>query len=204
MHIDFASLSPDQAYHIMTQTITPRPVAWILTANEDATYNLAPFSFFNAVCSNPPLVMFSVGKKSDGSIKDTRHNILKNKQLVIHIPSVAQAAAVTETARTLAYGESELAHIEHALVNEAGWPLPRLADAPVAMLAEFSEVHELGPNKQAVFYCQIKAVHVQDEAVQEDAKGRLKIDAATVQPLARLGGAEYASFGEVFKIDRPA
>lgn len=204
MHIDFANLSPDQAYHIMTQTIIPRPVAWILTANETSGYNLAPFSFFNAICSNPPLVMFSAGKKPDGTLKDTRYNLSQNKQLVIHIPSVSQAEEVTETARTLEYGDSELYKIRHPLVNEPGWDLPRLEHAPVAMLAELSDLHEVGPNQQAVFYCEIKAVYVQDHLVHLDEKGRTHIDAAAMQPLARLGGGEYATFGEVFKLNRPA
>lgn len=172
MRIDFDSLAPDQAYHIMTQTIIPRPIAWVLTANETSGYNLAPFSFFNAICSNPPLVIMSMGKKPDGSLKDTRHNLITNKNLVIHIPNVDQAEEVTETARTLDYGDSELYKIRHPLVNEPGWELPRLENAPVAMLAELSDLHEVGPNKQAVFYCQIKELYVRDDLAQQDEKGR--------------------------------
>ena len=204
MRIDFDTLSPNQAYHLMTQTIIPRPVAWVLTANETSGYNLAPFSFFNAICSNPPLVMFSAGKKPDGTLKDTRHNLGQSKQLVIHVPSVDQAEEVTETARTLDYGDSELYKIRHPLVNEPDWDLPRLENAPVAMLAELTDLHEVGPNQQAIFYCEIKALYVRDDLVEEDAKGRTRIDAAKMQPLARLGGGEYATFGEVFKLDRPA
>ena len=75
MDIDLAALGPAQVYGLMTQTLIPRPIAWVLSENSDGGLNLAPFSYFNAVCSSPPLVMISVGKKPDGSFKDTRVNI---------------------------------------------------------------------------------------------------------------------------------
>ncbi|WP_028300022.1 flavin reductase family protein [Oceanospirillum beijerinckii] len=203
MRIDISALSANNVYHLMTQSIIPRPVAWVLTANKGPGYNLAPFSYFNALSSEPPLVMLSMGKKPDGSLKDTRSNILNTKQLVIHIPNTAQAAEVTESARTLEYGDSELEHIDHPLVQEEGWPLPRLQDAPIAMLAELYELHELGPNKQAVIYCEIKEFFIQDECVIKEENNRINIDATAVDALARLGGGEYASLGEVFKIERP-
>ena len=203
MRIDLSVLSSTKIYHLMTQSIIPRPVAWVLTANEGTGYNLAPFSYFNALCSNPPLVMLSIGKKPDGDLKDTRNNILNHKQLVIHIPNTTQAAEVTESARTLDYGESELDNIPHPLVQEEGWPLPRLQNAPIAMLAEFYDLHELGPGKQAVIYCEIKEIFIQDECVTVGENDRITIDATTVDALARLGGGEYAGLGKVFRIDRP-
>jgi len=64
MHIDMSTLSPAQAYAMMTQTVIPRPIAWILTGNSDNTYNLAPFSYFNALASDPPIV----GKDAKGRV----------------------------------------------------------------------------------------------------------------------------------------
>ena len=63
MHINVEELTGTEAYHLLTQTVIPRPVAWILTENEEGDYNLAPFSFFTAISSRPPLIMFSVGSK---------------------------------------------------------------------------------------------------------------------------------------------
>ena len=75
MEIDLDSLSANGVYHTLTRTVIPRPVAWVLSENAGGDYNLAPFSYFNAICSDPPLIMISVGKKPDGSSKDTRVNI---------------------------------------------------------------------------------------------------------------------------------
>ena len=87
MLLDLADLKPNTCYHLMTQTLLPRPIAWVLSASEEGELNLAPFSFFNGVCSNPPIVMLSIGKKTPEEAKDTRQNILSGRDFVIHIPS---------------------------------------------------------------------------------------------------------------------
>lgn len=204
MIIDFNQLKSANAYHLMTQTIIPRPIAWVLTDSGGGSYNLAPFSFFNAVCSDPPLVMLSIGMKSEEELKDTRRNIVERKQLVIHIPSVEQAAQVTESSRTLPHGESEVEQLDLNLITESGWGLPRISSAAVAMDCEFYELHEIGPNRQGIFYCKVNQLYLNDDVVKEDSKGRLAIDAVGINPLGRLGAAEYVTFGEVFKISRPA
>ncbi len=202
MRIDFSDLSPTQRYHVMTQVIVPRPIAWVLTDNGgEGSYNLAPYSYFNALSSDPPLVMISAGSKPTGEIKDTRHNIFERKNLVIHIPSVDQAKAVTDSAVTLPHGESELEKFDLSITAEEGWPLPRVCNAPIAMLCRYSEHHEIGPKKQAIIYCEVLDVYVRDGACVKDAKGRVKVDANVVQPLGRLGANEYATFGEAFSIE---
>ncbi len=204
MRIDFSSLSANQRYHVMTQVIVPRPIAWVLSDNGgEASYNLAPFSYFNAISSEPPLVMLSVGHKPTGELKDTRQNILERKHAVIHIPSVSHAQAVTDSAVTLPHGESELDNLDLPLVDESGWPLPRLVDAPVAMACHYYDHSEIGPNKQAIIYCQVDDVYVSDTACTQDRKGRIKVSAEAIAPLSRLGGGEYASFGDVFSLQRP-
>ncbi len=203
MRVDFSELSANQRYHIMTQVVVPRPIAWVLTDNGDASYNLAPFSYFNGICSEPPLVMLSAGMKPTGEIKDTRLNILERKHLVIHIPSVSDAQAVSDTAVTLPHGESEVEKFGLALEEESGWPLPRLLDAKIAMMCRYYQHTELGPNKQAIFFCEVEDVYINDDVVSSDAKGRLKVDAKVLDPLSRLGANEYASFGDVFTLSRP-
>ncbi len=79
MNLQLSSISPTQIYHLMTQTIIPRPIAWVLTDSGEHNYNLAPFSYFTPVASNPPLLMFSVGKKPSGETKDTTRNVIANK-----------------------------------------------------------------------------------------------------------------------------
>ena len=95
MHIDLASLNPLEIYAAMTQTIVPRPVAWILTENENASFNLAPYSYFNAISSAPPMGIVSVTIAPDRDIKDTRHNLETRGDCVIHIAHKEMAAAMT-------------------------------------------------------------------------------------------------------------
>ncbi len=201
MIIDFDELTGTQAYHLMTQTVIPRPVAWILTENESGNYNLAPFSFFTAVCSTPPILMFSVGKKPTGEIKDTRRNIERTKGFVLHIASLEQASDMTESSRTLDYGVSEVDHSKLALNRDWQKPLPRLDQCQVAMYCELHKVDEIGDNKQGVIYGEVKHMFVSDSiATHTD---RLRIDVAKLNPIARLGGSEYAGLGSVITIPRP-
>ncbi len=86
MILDFATLTGGQSYFQIIQTLMPRPIAWVLTEHENGSYNLAPFSFFTAVCSEPPILMLSVGLKPTGEFKDTRTNLERSQRCVIHIP----------------------------------------------------------------------------------------------------------------------
>lgn len=205
MFIDFEGMPPQNIYHILTQTIIPRPVAWVLTENPEGDFNLAPFSFFTPITSNPPLLMLSVGKKpTDGSFKDTRVNIEERQRFVVHIAHRELAGAMTETSRTLPHGQSELEHLGLELAEFEGFELPRLKDCRVALACELYDIKEIGPAPQTLIFGKILAIHVAEEAVRYDEKQRLSFDAATLDPLGRLGGSEYTTFGEVLKIPRPA
>jgi len=94
MQIPLDTLSPNRVYHLMIQSIVPRPIAWILSDNGDGSLNLAPFSYFNAVCSDPPVLMVSIGRKADGGDKDTARNLVERKHCVVHIPHREMAVDV--------------------------------------------------------------------------------------------------------------
>ncbi|WP_392339528.1 flavin reductase family protein [Moritella marina] len=203
MQLSFSDFSASQRYHLMTQTIIPRPIAWALTESGEANYNLAPFSYFTAVSSEPALLMISVGKKPNGDNKDTLTNILKNKKIVIHIASADQAELVTQTAATLAHGESELANAGLTTAAFEDFPLPRLAQCDIAYGCELYEIKELGDVPQTLIFVEVKQLYLDDSVVVKDAKDRMKVDADKVKPLARLGGGEYASITAPFSLQRP-
>lgn len=204
MHVDFSGLTPGQIYFTMIQTLVPRPIAWVLSENAAGDFNLAPFSYFNAVCSDPPLIMLSIGRKPDGSPKDTRVNIEQRSHFVVHIAHRELARAVTESSATLDYGDSEVARLGLATVPFDGSPLPRLADCRVAYACERYEIREIGNARQTLLLGLVKALYVDDAAVTTDAKGRTKIDATRLDPLGRLGGSEYSTMEGVISIPRPA
>jgi flavin reductase (DIM6/NTAB) family NADH-FMN oxidoreductase RutF len=207
MIIDFKAETPFTRYHLLTQTIIPRPIAWVLSENahntdESPSYNLAPFSFFNAMCSDPPLLVLSIGKKPDGDIKDTRQNLLSGRDFVIHLAGVEQAEAVNSSAAVLAYGDSEVEANDLPLANFPGCPLPRLQDCPIAYHCRLYDSHEIGPAQQSIVYAEVVQLYLSDEVVVSQ-DGRYVIDAKKVNPLIRLGGTAYAELGQHFTLQRP-
>jgi len=187
----------------MTQTIIPRPIAWALTDSGNSSFNLAPFSYFTAVSSAPPILMLSVGKKPNGDDKDTLTNIIKNEKVVIHIASEQHASLVTQTAQTLAHGESELTDAGIETTEFTNFSLPRIAQCDIAYGCELYEIKPLGDVPQSLIFVEIKQIYINDNVVDVDEKQRIKVHANKIKPLARLGGAEYATINNPFEITRP-
>lgn len=202
MNIDLTTMPPADIYHLMTQTVIPRPIAWVLTQSGTQNYNLAPFSYFTPISSNPPLLMFSVGKKPSGEIKDTTRNVLANRKMVVHIAHQAQAESVTQTAATLEHGESEVAATGLELVSFDGFDLPRVQGCPVAFGCSLFEVKEIGDTPQSLIFAKIEQIYLDPNIVTEQGE-RLTIDALSLNPLSRLGGSQYALTRDVFSVARP-
>lgn len=204
MLIDLNAIDPKHHHPILTQTVIPRPVAWVLSQNPEGDYNLAPYSFFTVVTSKPPILMVSGGKKpADGSFKDTRVNVEARKEFVVHIGSSEHATAMTESSRHLAHGESELDHLDLPLVADSGFPMPRLAGVRVALYCELREIIEMGDTPQSLMFGNIRKVYVDDHVVRQNDQGRYVFDAKAIDPISRLGGSDYGTFGEILTIPRP-
>lgn len=203
MIIPFDTLSPDKVYFTMIQTLVPRPVAWVISENPDESLNLAPFSYFNAVCSDPPLVMLSIGLKPDGGPKDTRLNIETAQDFVVHIAHKEMAALVTQTAATLPRGDSELELNGLETCEFPGSRLPRLKGCRIAYACKLHELQEIGNAPQALIFGEVTQVYIDDSVIQQDEKGRVKVLADKIDPIGRLGGGEYCTFGEIINIARP-
>lgn len=202
MNLKLDTLAPTQIYHLMTQTVVPRPIAWALTESADQEYNLAPFSYFTPVSSNPPLLMLSVGKKPSGEIKDTTRNAHETGKLVIHIASSSSAEVMTATAATLELNESEVTANDIELVEFEGFSLPRVKQCAVAFGCTLYEVKEVGEVPQSLIFAQIEQVYIAEEVIDKESD-RLTIDALALDPLSRLGGGEYATLSNVFSVTRP-
>ena len=206
MNFDISTYSASQVYHLMTQTVIPRPIAWILTKNKDDAvdpFNLAPFSYFNAVCSQPPLLMISLGKKPSGEVKDTSANLIKGSKCVVHIASESQADLVTKTAATLGYGQSELNDLNLTLETQDTFDLPKIKECPIAFNCEVYDVTSIGDAQQTLIFLKIVSIDANDDAVEQDAKGRTTINPAKIKPLTRLGANQYSGISSVLDIKRP-
>jgi len=203
MIIDLASLSPNQVYFSLIQTVIPRPIAWVLSDNGDGSHNVAPFSYFNAVASDPPLIMLSIGSRPDGSPKDTRENIEQRKHFVVHIAHPAILESLNETSRSLPRGESELERIAVDLADFDGFSLPRISQCRIALACELYSTQRLG-NDQLLILGQVQKIYVADEVCEQDSKGRSRIRADLIDPIGRLGADEYCRMGDVISLKRPA
>jgi flavin reductase (DIM6/NTAB) family NADH-FMN oxidoreductase RutF len=147
--------------------------------------------------------MLSVGKKPNGDDKDTLVNIMNNKKIVIHIASEQHANLVTQTAKTLAHGESELIDSKIEMTDFDNFSLPRVAQCDIAYGCELYEIKKLGDVPQSLIFVEVKQVYINDNVLEVDEKQRIKVHADRVQPLARLGGGEYATINKPFELIRP-
>lgn len=202
MIIDLEDLGANQVYHLMTQTIIPRPIAWVLTKSEEGTTNLAPFSYFTPLSSSPPLLLISIGKKPNGDKKDTAINAVNTKKMVVHIASVASAEIMTKTAATLDYNRSEVEELNIELTEFEGFTLPRVKEASIAFGCDLHEVIEVGNTPQTLIIAEIKAVYIDDEIV-DISDNKTKISANKLDPLSRLGLGEYSALTPPFTVKRP-
>ncbi len=199
MDIKLDELEKAAVYKLMTQSIIPRPVAWVLSKHETGSLNLAPFSYFSPVSSTPPLLMISAGRKPDGSYKDTKNNIEDNDHFVVHIAHVGQADDMTKTSNNIAPHESEVKLIEAETTEFEGFPLPRLKDAPIALGCKRHTIVTMGEGPQAVIFGEITHAYVRDDLVGE----KNKIDMRKLNPISRLGGNFYAELGEFHPVIKP-
>src|SRR5687768_11161215 len=162
MLLDFSNLSPRDAYNWMIGTILPRPIAWVSTISNDGKTNLAPFSFFQGVTSNPPTLLFVPVNTRDGAKKDTVRNIEQVPEFVVNLVPFALAEKMNDCSAMLPYGESEFeAFGIDAVPSEVVRP-PRVAGAPVAFectLDRFVHVGE-GPLAAHVVFGRIQLAHV--------------------------------------------
>jgi flavin reductase (DIM6/NTAB) family NADH-FMN oxidoreductase RutF len=204
MNIDLATLSAGEVYFSIIQTLVPRPIAWVLSENANGRYNLAPFSYFTAVSSNPPLLLISVGKKPDGSDKDTHVNIRQRSHYVIHIPSGDQLEAMNLSSATLPAEHSEVDDLNLATVDFEGFTLPRLQGSRIAFGCECYEIQAIGDTPQAMILGRVTQLYIDDEVIEIDAKNRYHVDTGKLDPVARLGANEYLLGGEVIRLKRPS
>jgi flavin reductase (DIM6/NTAB) family NADH-FMN oxidoreductase RutF len=147
MELDLAGTDNDIAYKVLTALVTPRPIAWISSLNEDGSVNLAPFSFFNVFGSAPPLVIFGVGNKSPGVPKDTVRNIEREKEFVVNLVDEHVAEAMNETAAAIPYGESELERAGCTTAASLEIRTPRIAESPVSLECTLHDIQKIKGNR---------------------------------------------------------
>jgi flavin reductase (DIM6/NTAB) family NADH-FMN oxidoreductase RutF len=201
MLLDFSALAPRDAYQWMVTTILPRPIAWVSTISADGKTNLAPFSFFQGVCANPPTLMFVPVNNRQGGKKDTVRNIEAVPEFVVNLVSQPLAEQMNATAALLPHGESEFDKFGVAATASDKVRPPRVAASPVAFECRLDRIVHIGEGPLAanVMFGRILAAHIRDDVL--DAAGRP--DSRKLDLIGRLGGEDYTLTRDTFSLVRP-
>jgi flavin reductase (DIM6/NTAB) family NADH-FMN oxidoreductase RutF len=200
MLFDLATISAENAYKLLVSTVVPRPIAWITTRDVDGTLNAAPFSFFNAVSGDPPVVCIGIGDRAPGYAKDTGGNIRRTDQFVVNLVSYPLARQMNITAIDFPKGVDELAQAGLTGVPSIRVRPPRIAEAPVSMECERLVIVEVGIAR-TVILGRVLAVHIKDEYVL-DAE-RCYIDSPKLDLIGRMHGQGwYARTTDLFDLPR--
>lgn len=201
MRFDFSTLPGPDRYRLLTATVTPRPIAWVVTLNEDGGVNVAPFSFFNVMGHSPPTVVLGLMTDAARGLKDTARNILARGVFTVNLVPAALAEAMNATSIDAPHGVDEAALAGLALAPGVAVPVPRIAASPVAFECRLSMALTPGP-AQTLILGEILAAEIADAAVQD--AGRCHIDTAALDLIGRMGGrGVYARSRDTFTMERP-
>ena len=181
--------------------VSPRPIGWISSLGSNGSVNLAPYSYFNAISEQPPMVMFSSAPGGD-TFKDTLRNVLETEEFVVNVVSAALGDAMNVSSGSFPYGTNEFdkAGLEMAACETVS--VPRVKAAPAVLECCLWQAIDLPApdNGQAstMVIGTITGIYIADDVIVDG-----KVDVAAYQPLARLGYMDYAQITELFAMQRP-
>src|SRR5208282_2630373 len=133
MEFDLEGKYADRAYALLASLVTPRPIAWVTSLSPDGVVNAAPFSFFNLLGANPPILGFCPGDRDDGTPKDTARNIRLSHEFVVNLVDEQLAEAMNKTAASLPYGVSEITSAGLSTAPSSVVKPPRIAESPASL-----------------------------------------------------------------------
>ena len=207
MIVSPSELSHSELYGILLNSVAPRPIAWVSTASSSGQLNLAPFSFFNAVCTDPPLLAFAPGLRrpkepdvSRGEAKDTLRNIRETREFVVNIVTyeLREAMNLTSGEYDASVNEFELAKLT-AQPSKIVRP-PRVAESPVSFECKLHQILDFStvPTSGSLVIGQIVSIHMNDAHLKD---GRL--DRNSLDLIGRMGGLQYTRTTQRFEMVRP-
>ncbi|MFB6169522.1 MAG: flavin reductase family protein [Haloarculaceae archaeon] len=196
MEIDPADVSPSWTYRTLTSVVVPRPIGWIATRSESGEANLAPYSFFNGVSTDPPVVVFAALDRPHG-LTDSAQNIVDTGEFVHNLVTMELAEEMNATSATLDRGDDEFAHAGLTADPATVVDVPMVAEAMVNFECTLHDTVEVG-NGLAIFGEVVK-MHV-DDALLTEAE---KVDVDEVDALGRLSGGLYCDTRNRLHMERP-
>ena len=198
MRFDFAELAPAERYKLLGGLVVPRPIALVTTQDAAGRTNAAPFSFFNVLAEEPPMIVLGIGVSASGGAKDTTNNIRDGGEFVVHLVDEAIAEAMNLCAIDLPPEMSEIEVAGLSLLPSERVAPARIAEAPVAM--ECRRYVTLQPGRERyIILGEVLLLHVRDGIVDPD---RLRIERDGYAPIGRLFGGGYVRTHDRFEMPR--
>lgn len=190
--VNMAGLTPSQRYKLITGSVMPRPIAFVTTLNSDGSCNAAPYSAFNYMSEDPPLLAIGVeryGSEShrEGEIKDTLRNILERGEFVVNMVDGPMLERMVLCATDFPAGVSEVEKTGFELAPSVEVKVPRISIAPVSWecrrfsILEFSRI-------RAIVFGEIVSMHFREGVLDEST---LRVNLDQYHPYGRLGGPNY-------------
>lgn len=201
MQIDVKGKNGEQFYPLLVGLVAPRPIAWVTSISPSGVVNLAPFSFFNLVGVNPPIVVFSPTLRPDGSKKDTHLNIEATKEFVIHASTEQHIQQINQSSKSLPHEESEAQWLGLPLEESVKVKVPKLADIPWALECRLQQIVPLGggPVSGNLIIGEIVYMHISDQILDD----KQLVDPHKLKSVARLGGEYWCRALDLFTQKRP-
>lgn len=200
LSIEPGSMSERENYKFLIGSIIPRPIAFVTTTSKDGILNGAPFSYFNIVSSNPPMISLSI-QRSEGKQKDTARNIIESKQFVVHIVDEQNVEKINKTAASLAPNQSEIELANLTPVESVKISVSGVKEAKIRMECSLEHSLELGGSDSPG--CDLMIGKVVQFHIEQDIYKNGRIDPNGLAAVSRLAGDNYAKIGEIFEVKRP-
>ena len=198
MEVEFATLSEYQRYKLMASLIVPRPIALVTTQSAEGVVNAAPFSMFNMLGEDPPILMISINKLQDELLKDTSANILANGDFVVHIADEPMAEQMHRCGDRLPATHSELDAVGFTSAPSCAVRPPRIEQAPVAFECRLSE--KLETASRHIFIGEVLWLHAREDLIDLE---RYRVKLQNYFPVARFGASFYIRTRDRFSMEAP-
>jgi flavin reductase (DIM6/NTAB) family NADH-FMN oxidoreductase RutF len=193
--VNFDEITSYQRYKLMASLIVPRPIALVTSVNDQGLENAAPFSMFNMVGEDPPILMLSINRLSDGRLKDTSANILRSKEFVVHMTDEPMAEKMHACGEAFPSDVSELAAVGLTPVPSHCVAPPRIKEAPIAFECVLHETLET-PSR-FVFIGRVKWLAAREGLIDTEA---WRVNLRDYRPIARFGASFYTRTDDRFSI----
>lgn len=189
-------------FKTLLSCVLPRPIAFVSTLSKGGVANLAPFSFFNAVGSNPPAVIFSPATKADGTDKDTLNNLRDVPEFVVNVVSFDIRDAMNQASYPFPPDVSEFCEAGFTQLPSKFIKPPRAAESPVHLECKLHDIVKVGEGPLSANICigEVVCFHIATGMLLEDGT----VDVTKIDLVARLGGDDYATIRDRFALQKPS